>query len=308
MKTNHLIMLTIACTASVQGAPRTSANYSVATDTTDAAGLRAVSASYTHDGSLGGVAGISTVATPAETAKAGYLGQLYEVTGLALSSGAEAPEFDEGTTLQLAAWHTLDDATLLALPASAVTWHKDGSFPLTDIEAGLATAAAVYQNTATTVSATQGEIPYQLTAELELTVLDILPDNFGSYAGDGLDDDWQYDYFGLNNLDAFPGKDPDGDGQDNRFEFTAGLIPTDPLSRFLLRIEPVAGEPGKKRLVFSPRFNDRTYDILTSTTLAPESWNPLTAGEISDIGEERTVTDTEATEGKKFYRVQVNKP
>ncbi len=37
MKTKYLIMLTIACTASVQGAPRTSANYSIATDTTDAA-------------------------------------------------------------------------------------------------------------------------------------------------------------------------------------------------------------------------------------------------------------------------------
>jgi hypothetical protein len=34
----------------------------------------------------------------------------------------------------------------------------------------------------------------------------------------------------------------------------------------------------------------------------------LTGGTVSDNGTERTVIDTEATEGKKFYRVQVNKP
>ena len=36
--------------------PRTSANYTILTDTIDAGGKRAVSASYTNDGSLGAVA------------------------------------------------------------------------------------------------------------------------------------------------------------------------------------------------------------------------------------------------------------
>jgi hypothetical protein len=190
-----------------------------------------------------------------------------------------------------------------------VDWSTAGSFPLTVNETtGLATAAAVYEDTLTTVTATQGEIPNQLTAELALTVRDIDPDNFGSYAGDGLDDDWQFLYFGLNNPDADPAQDPDGDGQNNLFEFTAGLIPTDAMSRFLLRVEPVAGQPLQKRLVFSPLVTGRTYDILTSTTFAADSWDPLTTGETSDTGTERTVTDTEATAGKKFYRVQVKKP
>lgn len=307
MKTKSLTLLALCCAVSVHAGPRTSANYSVATDTADSGGARATSSAYTHDGSLGGVVGVSTVATPAETAKHGYLGQLYEVTGLALSSAD--PEFDEGTTLQLAAWHSLDDASFLALPATAVLWSTEGTFPLTvNTTTGLATATAVYQDTDTTVTATQGEIPHQLTAELDLTVLNTLPDNFGSYANDTLKDNWQVLHFGQDNTDAAPLKDPDGDGQNNRFEFTAGLIPTDPLSRFLLRVEPVAGQPAQKRLVFSPRFTDRTYEIFTSTTLLGDSWSALTGGIVSDNGNERTVIDPAASEGKKFYRVQVTKP
>ena len=126
-------------------------------------------------------------------------------------------------------------------------------------------------------------------------MLNVQPDNFGSYAGDGLDDSWQNQYFGLNNPDAGPLKDPDGDGQDNRFEFTAGIVPTDAMSRFLLRIEPVAGQPAQKRLVFSPCFDGRTYNILTSTTLATDSWSALTGGSVSDNGNERAVTDPNAS-------------
>ena len=65
----------------------------------------------------------------------------------------------------------------------------------------------------------------------------------GSYAADGVGDDWQFQYFGLNNPNAAPLLDPDGDGQNNLFEFTAGLVPTNPLSRFLVSIAPVPGQP-----------------------------------------------------------------
>ena len=58
---------------------RTSTDYAVTTDTTDAGGQQATSISYTNHGSVGGIAGISTVASPAETVKHGYIGQLYEV-------------------------------------------------------------------------------------------------------------------------------------------------------------------------------------------------------------------------------------
>ena len=71
-------------------------------------------------------------------------------------------------------------------------------------------------------------------------LLDNIPDNFGSYAGDGLGDDWQVQYFGQNNPNAGPLRDPNGDGQTNAFEDTAGLVPNDPNSRFTFTIAPRA--------------------------------------------------------------------
>ncbi|MBC8003695.1 MAG: putative Ig domain-containing protein [Opitutaceae bacterium] len=102
--------------------------------------------------------------------------------------------------------------------------------------------------------------------------------------------------------------DPDGDGQSNYFEYVAGLVPTDPLSRFLLRIERVPGETDQKNLIFSPVFADRVYSVGTSNSLGPDSWVPLAGSTQSDDGDERTVTDNAATEPKKFYHVIVVKP
>lgn len=76
--------------------PRTSASYSISTDTTGAGGKRTTSASYTNDGNAGGVAGTSTVTSPAETAKSGYIGQLYDVTDLILT--AASLNVNEGAT------------------------------------------------------------------------------------------------------------------------------------------------------------------------------------------------------------------
>jgi len=302
MRTKCLILCTIACAVSAHGTPRGSANYSLATETTDCGGTRATSTSYTHDGSAGLIAGLATVASPAETAKAGYIGQIYEITSLAVN--ASPASVDETATRQLAAWQVFDDASYLAVAATSVGWSVVTG-PLTGISAaGLATAGPVYQDTAATVQGSYAG----LTGLFDLTARNVLPDNFGSYAGDGLDDSWQNQYFGLNNPNAGPLMDPDGDGQNNQFEFTAGLIPTDPASRFLLRVEPVAGQPGQKRLIFSPRFDGRTYNILTSTTLEPGSWSTLTGGIVSDNDNERSVTDPNANESRKFYRVEIHKP
>ena len=304
MKTKFQIFFILACAMAVQAGPRSSASgdYIIATDTADSGGSRSTSVAYTHDGSLGGVTGISTVPTPAETAKHGYLGQLYEVTGLTVT--ATPASVNEEATRQLVAQQVLDDDSHLSVNAGSVGWSVVTG-PVSGISsAGLATAGMVYQNTSATVQGVYGGF----TGPLVLTVLNTLPDNYGSYGGDGLDDSWQNQYFGLDNPLAGPGADPDGDSQNNQFEFTAGLIPTDPLSRFLLRIEPVAGQPAQKRLIFSPRLADRTYNILTNATLNPDTWSALTGGIVSDNLTERTVTDTSASGNRKFYRVQVVKP
>lgn len=139
-------------------------------------------------------------------------------------------------------------------------------------------------------------------------MLDTIPDNFGSYAGDDLGDDWQFDHFGLDNPLAGPLLDPDGDGQNNLFEFTAGLIPTNPLSRFLITIAPVPGQATQKDIIFDPIVAGRSYTVLTSLDLTNSSWIPLTSSTTSNNDDQRTVTDTSATETKRFYKVEIVKP
>ncbi len=304
----RLLLLTSLLPAPAHAGPRTSANYSILTDTADAGGRRGTSANYTNDGSLGGVAGISNVASPAEVAKSGYLGQLYDVTGLTLN--AASLTVNEGATDQLAAWQLLDDATILAVPAASVAWSVQ-SGPLTGISAsGLATAGIVYQDN---VAIAQGSYLGN-TGTLALTVKNVNPDDFGSYAGDGLDDAWQNQYFGLNNPNAAPGVDFDGTGQTNVFKYIAGLNPLDG-SRFTLSIDFVPDPlhpgqflAGQKKLTFSPRFADRTYTITARPSLTLGGWNAITASAPSDNGATRSVTDLNASDPAKFYHVEIMKP
>ncbi len=292
--------------ATLHAGPRTSASYTIATDTADGGGRRATSASYTNDGSAGGITGISTVAAPAETAKHGYIGQLYDVTGLVLSA-TPGTSVNETATLQLSAAQLLDDATTLAVSAASVTWSVAAG-PLTGINpSGLATAGIVYQATAATA---QGNFAGNLST-LALTVLNVNLDNFGAYAGDAIDDAWQVQYFGQPpNANAGPLVDFDRDGQTNAFEYTAGLVPTDPASRFSIAIAPVAGQPGRKNIIFNPLVltGGRSYAVKFRPDLATGTWTTLTGTTQSDAGAQRTVTDLNATGAKKFYQVEITRP
>ncbi len=300
-----LLVLLLALTTSLHAGPRTSANYSIATDTADAGGKRTTSASYTNDGSVGLIAGLSTVAAPPETAKSGYIGQLYDIVGFILS--ASPTTIDEGGTLQLSAGHLLDDATTLAVPATSVAWSV-ASGPLTSIDAsGLATAGLVYQNTAATA---QGIFAGN-TSTLALTVVNVNLDNFGAYAGDTLDDAWQVQYFGQPpNANAGPNVDFDRTGQTNLFKYIAGLNPLDPNSRFTLSIAAVPGQPAQKNLIFTPRLTDRSYVVKSKADLPGATWDPLTSSTFSDNAplQQRTVTDLSATGARKFYHVEITKP
>lgn len=291
-----LTLLFFAATA--QAGTRTSTNYIVSSDTTDGGGKRATSTNYTNDGSAGGIVGISTVATPAETVKGGYVAQLYDVSGLTLT--AVTLDVNEIGTNQLAAWQALDDLSLLAVPVGSVTWSVP-SGPLTINASGLAEGGAVFRNTA---AMAQG-IYAGNTGTLSLTVINTMFDNFGSYADDSLEDAWQVQYFGLNNPLAAPGVDSDQDGFDNQFEFAAGTVPTDPASVFHWRMESVSGQI---RLVFSPRFTDRTYTVKTSTSLQSATWIPLNGAIVTDNGNERTVTTPSTAGQRMFYKVEVSKP
>lgn len=96
------------------------------------------------------------------------------------------------------------------------------SGPLASISAsGLATAANVYQNRASTV---QGSYP-GVNGTLGLSVVNVGTDDLGLYASDSLPDGWQVQYFGLSGPSSGPTLEPDFDGLQNRLEYALNLSP-----------------------------------------------------------------------------------
>jgi hypothetical protein len=266
----------------------------------DCGGSRATNAaaSYCNDGSIGGIGGISSAGIA--TARNGYIGQLTEATSLSLTGTPAA--VNETATAQLTGAATMDDDTVTTLAGDEITWNTP-AWPIQIITAGgVATTAVVYANLPGNFSGSYLGVPSSGT----LLVLDTIPDNYGSYAGDGLPDSWQNQYFGLDNPNAAPSADVTGTGQNNLFKYVAGLDPTNAASRFILRIAPVSGQPGQKNLIFNPRWNDRTYTPLFRTNLLAGTWQPLVNTNISDNEAERTITDLDATQPTKFYRIQIN--
>jgi len=87
-----------------------------------------------------------------------------------------------------------------------------------------------------------------------------------------------------------------------------GSIPTDGNSFFRFRIEPVTGHTDRKNLIFSPRIGGRTYTVEARTDLAAGVYAAVSPVVVSDVGPERTVTDIDAVETNKFYRVVITKP
>lgn len=121
---------------------------------------------------------------------------------------------------------------------------------------------------------------------------------------------WRRFHFGtwFNTGNTADTADPDGDGHDNFFEFVAGLVPNSPASRFSLRVEPVAGQPARKAVIFRPRLADRAYVVKYKTSLTDPAWLPLPDITTSDSANERTITDLSAGDGVRFYTVEITLP
>jgi BNR/Asp-box repeat len=107
--------------------------------------------------------------------------------------------------------------------------------------------------------------------------------------------------------------DPDGDGQDNAFEFAAGLSPLDPQSRFVQVIEnlpPQIGEPQIMSLQFAPLVTGRTYILESSPTLdASANWQPSEIKSTTNNGASRTiVTEIDPMQPQEFFRVRIVGP
>lgn len=290
-----MLMLLTASAAS-----RSSANYSIPTDVTDSGGRRTTTAAYSNDGSVSGIGGLSTVGAPARIAKHGYPGQLFDITNVVIS--ANPASINENSTRQLAARFSYDDGTVFPLAAASVAWGVV-SGPLSGVNAsGLASATNVYQDTPATVfGAASGR-----SNTLGLLVINTGIDDFSSYAGDGIDDLWQVQYFGLNNANAGPGFDPDGDGQTNYFEYVATTVPTNALSKFRLNIASVPSLPWVN-LRFSPIAEKRIYTVEARPLVSSGLFGAI-VGNTNDVGGERIFTDTNAVGTSKFYRVNIGFP
>ena len=121
---------------------------------------------------------------------------------------------------------------------------------------------------------------------------------------------WQIQYFGsTNNPNAAPGIDADSTGQNNLFKYVAGLDPTNPASVFVFQIATVTNQPSQDNLLFNPLAGGRTYTPQFSTDLVNGTWMPLDgfSGPVTN-GNQVTITDTNATQPNKFYRLDISLP
>jgi hypothetical protein len=130
--------------------------------------------------------------------------------------------------------------------------------------------------------------------------------------GDGIPDWWRRWYFGnaaVTNHQSCATCDASGTGQNNLFKYVAGLNPTNPASVFVLRVEPVGGQLTRKDLQFSPWASGRAYTPWFTTNLVGGPWSPL-AGYLGPItnGIWVRITDTNAAEPRKFYRIEITLP
>lgn len=129
---------------------------------------------------------------------------------------------------------------------------------------------------------------------------------------------WRHTHFGTltNTGNAADDADPDGDGTSNLLERYAGLNPNDPTARFQVRIEPVAGEPNQRKILFTGLPFTFINGSLTPpqvlikyrTSLTSGDWQTLDNGQpINWAFPEWWTLDTDAGPGK-FYRVEITPP
>ena len=268
--------------------------------TVDGGGQRAASANYTMDGSMGGIGGIAVADATAGANAAGFVGQLTEVGGLALS--ALPTQIGETGTAQLGGTASLDDGSVTLLGGADVTWGAV-AWPIHAIGPdGVATTETVYADT----PAALGGSYLGVAGSGSLLVLDTVPDNFGNYAGDGLPDGWQVQYFGPGNPKAAPGYDASGTGQNNLFKYTADLDPTNPASVF--EIVALTNRPPNRAVAVSTTSPRRLYRLMYATNLAAGTWNTLPDPSCTPgVAGRMTLLDTNAA-AVRFYRVQVVVP
>lgn len=299
---NYLAFLSLNSFVLIAFNSATAGDYKLALGSFDQGGGRGVSSDYELIGSVTPSTG--EVLQSADYALYPHLpGQLY--TPVQMQITAVPVTITENGTKQLAATQVMDDATTLPLPAAEVTWDAL-SGPITGISAaGVAQAGTVYQNTAASVQGSASGV----TGTLNLTVLDSIPDNFGSYAGDGLPDGWQVQNMGLSGTSGGPSLDPDGDGLSNLMEYALGM---NPVLQSSLPANAVLNA-GNLEYTYTRSKSALTggiqFQVQWSETLEASSWSGSNVTEqvLSDDGTTQQVKATlpAGSGGRRFVRLQV---
>jgi hypothetical protein len=121
---------------------------------------------------------------------------------------------------------------------------------------------------------------------------------------------WENRYFGSTSApNACATCDADGTGQNNLFKYVAGLDPTNPASVFSLLIADVPDQPGQQDLAYSPVVTGRVYTVQFSTDLVNGTYSNLTTvSSLQTNGNQVILTDMNAVQSQKFYRVQITLP
>ncbi|MBN2505935.1 MAG: hypothetical protein JXQ71_04505 [Verrucomicrobia bacterium] len=291
----------LAGASHLHGAERTSTDYAVTTDILDAGGRPAASANCAHEGSLGTLGSGRPARSAAYGLGHGYVGQAREVVGLTLAGNPT--HIAEASHSRLHPSLVYDDATTAVIPGTMVAWTLLHG-PCTLSPAGDLATEAVFQ----TVPAAARADYHNHAAKLDFQVINSHPDNYGLYAADGIHDDWQVRYFGPDNPFAAPGQDPDGDRQNNAFEYVADLDPTQYASQFRVSLEFSPSWPTRKNVVFGPRWPTREYAVEMAPDHPGTPFGPLLGATNQDVGSIRSVADWNATNAARFYRVRISMP
>lgn len=287
-----LLFLTLVSLA--HAGPRTSTHYSIPIESNASIGTApATSTDYSAEVSFAMEGGLQSTSTPVVTQLgSGYPAQFTDVAALDVQIAATV---NETASTPATAQLLNTDASRTDVLSSSVNWQVS-SGPGSINASGLYAASAVFENNPVQITGTLGP----LSDSAAFTILDVLPDNFGTYANDNLPDNWQVTHFGINNTNGIPTADPDKDGQDNAFEFMTGVDPTLSSSRFIVSIQSAGGTINVR---FTPRLNDRTYSLRFSNTLA--NWQPTGLTPAADGANGLfSLTPTSAT--RQFYTVSVN--
>lgn len=267
--------------------------------TFDSAGGRSVGGTITNDATLGTIGGEMYDSAPL-VVRSGFVGQLWDPVSLSITP--QSASMQENSILQLSASVLGDDGIVQPLSAS-LTWETASVFLGVDA-AGLFVSTSLPSNQVASVIARSGE----LTGHAEILLLDVTADDFGDFAGDGLDDAWQWMWFAGDPTQGQPGDDGDGDGQDNAFEFLAGTTPIDGTSFLQTWIASEPNQPTVKQLFFKPWIAGRNYVWEWSSDLQ-QPWQQVEGDPVEpEPSGAARATDDMAIEARKFYRLQIALP